>query len=181
MYENFSRCNQVFAAFYEFAFYTGTRTGEIMALRWDEIDFEKKTAHVCRIVVEKQVVERTKTKYTRTVMLNSRALVAGQGQGNRSLQIEAEATSLDRIAIHLPTVGFITTHHRARVGGQALQPGGRSEGAQTPPPVQLPAHLCHDVPHVRDESGVHCRAAWSLGTSPPLHLREMAKFCERLG
>jgi len=76
MYANFSRCNQVFAAFYEFAFYTGMRTGEIMALRWDEIDLEKKTAHICRIVVERQVVERTKTKYTRTVMLNSRAISA---------------------------------------------------------------------------------------------------------
>lgn len=76
MYANLSRCNQVFAAFYEFAFYTGMRTGEIMALRWDEIDFEKKTAHVCRIVVENQVAERTKTKYTRTIMLNSRALGA---------------------------------------------------------------------------------------------------------
>ena len=76
MYSNFSQCNQVFAAFYEFAFYTGMRTGEAMALRWDEIDFEKKTAHICRIVVEQQVVERTKTKYGRTVMLNSRALGA---------------------------------------------------------------------------------------------------------
>ncbi|MNJ24572.1 putative prophage phiRv2 integrase [compost metagenome] len=76
MYANFSRCNQVFAAFYEFAFYTGIRTGEIMALRWDEIDLEKKTAHICRIVVENQVIERTKTKYTRTVMLNSRAMGA---------------------------------------------------------------------------------------------------------
>nr|WP_248694075.1 tyrosine-type recombinase/integrase [Pseudomonas plecoglossicida] len=47
-----------------------------MALRWDEIDLEKKTAHICRIVVERQVVERTKTKYTRTVMLNSRAISA---------------------------------------------------------------------------------------------------------
>lgn len=52
------------------------RTGEIMSLRWDEVDVEKKTAHICRIVVEKQAVERTKTKYTRTVMLNSRALGA---------------------------------------------------------------------------------------------------------
>lgn len=76
MSENLSRCNQVYAAFYEFAFFTGMRTGEIMALRWDEIDFENRTAYVCRIVVEKQVVERTKTKYTRTVMLNSRAMAA---------------------------------------------------------------------------------------------------------
>ncbi|WP_317847590.1 tyrosine-type recombinase/integrase [Pseudomonas sp. HTZ2] len=76
LYANLTRCHQVYAAFYEFAFYTGMRTGEIMALRWDEIDWEKKTAHICRIVVEKQVIERTKTKYTRTVMLNSRALAA---------------------------------------------------------------------------------------------------------
>lgn len=76
MYENFSRQSQIFAAFYEFAFYTGMRTGEVMALRWDEVDMGKRTAHVCRIVVEHKVVERTKTKYTRTVMLNSRALGA---------------------------------------------------------------------------------------------------------
>lgn len=76
MYANLSPCSRVFAAFYEFAFYTGMRTGEIMALRWDEIDYQKKTAHVCRIIVERQMVERTKTKYTRTVMLNSRAMGA---------------------------------------------------------------------------------------------------------
>lgn len=76
MYQNFIPRLQVFAAFYEFAFYSGMRTGEIMALRWDEIDFEKKTLHVCRIVVERAVEERTKTKYTRTVMLNSRAMNA---------------------------------------------------------------------------------------------------------
>ncbi|MGF6593139.1 tyrosine-type recombinase/integrase [Pseudomonas sp. 2835] len=76
MYQNFAPRAQVFAAFYEFAFYSGMRTGEIMALRWDEVDLEKKTAHVCRIVVERTVVERTKTKYTRTVMLNSRAMSA---------------------------------------------------------------------------------------------------------
>lgn len=76
LYANLTRCHQAYAAFYEFAFYTGMRTGEIMAMRWDEIDWEKKTVHICRIVVEKQVIERAKTKYTRTVMLNSRALAA---------------------------------------------------------------------------------------------------------
>jgi len=78
MNSNFSKRLQIFAAFYEFAFYTGMRTGEIMAMRWDEVDLDKKTAHVCRIVVDHKLVERTKTKYTRTVMLNSRALAALQ-------------------------------------------------------------------------------------------------------
>ncbi|MFV2947391.1 tyrosine-type recombinase/integrase [Pseudomonas japonica] len=67
---------QIYTAFYEFAFFTGMRTGEMMGLRWDEIDLEKKTAHVCRIVVDRQLMERTKTKYTRTVMLNTRAVSA---------------------------------------------------------------------------------------------------------
>lgn len=117
MYKNFSQCTQVFAAFYEFAFYTGMRTGEIMALRWDEIDFDKKTAHVCRIVVENQVVERTKTKYTRTIMLNSRAL----GALERARQIaDARKRNGRRVSTESPFV---------------FQPAGRSphmKGPSTP-------------------------------------------------
>ena len=63
-------------AFFEFAFFSGMRLSEIMALRWEEIDFKKKTAFVCRIVAEAQVQERTKTSNTRTVLLNERALHA---------------------------------------------------------------------------------------------------------
>lgn len=77
MYANFKKPGvQIFAAYFEFAFYSGMRTGEIAALRWDEIDMEKRVAHVCRIVVDGAVEERTKTKYARTVMLNSRAINA---------------------------------------------------------------------------------------------------------
>jgi integrase len=77
MYANFTtRATQIYAAYFEFAFYCGMRTGELAALRWDEIDLEQRVAHVCRIVVESRVEERTKTKYARTVMLNSRAMNA---------------------------------------------------------------------------------------------------------
>ena len=65
-----------YAAYFEFAFYTGMRPGEIAALRWEEIDLEAKTAHVCRIVVDGKIEERTKTKSDRTVMLTSRAMNA---------------------------------------------------------------------------------------------------------
>ncbi|WP_163019892.1 tyrosine-type recombinase/integrase, partial [Pseudomonas viridiflava] len=68
----------VYAAYFEFAFYTGMRPGEIAALRWDEVDMDKRLAHVCRIVVDGVIEERTKTKAGRTVMLNSRALNALQ-------------------------------------------------------------------------------------------------------
>ena len=77
MYANFKKPGvRIFAAYFEFAFFSGMRTGEIAALRWDEIDMDARTAHVCRIVVDGEVEERTKTKYARTVMLNSRALNA---------------------------------------------------------------------------------------------------------
>jgi len=77
MYANFTgKAVRIYAAYFEFAFYSGMRTGELMALRWDEIDMAARTAHVCRIVVGGEVEERTKTKYARTVMLNSRALGA---------------------------------------------------------------------------------------------------------
>ena len=79
MYVNFKKpAVRIFAAYFEFAFYSGMRTGEIAALRWDEVDIEQRVAHVCRIVVDGAVQERTKTKYARTVMLNSRALNALQ-------------------------------------------------------------------------------------------------------
>lgn len=77
MYANFTRpVTMIYAAYFEFAFYSGMRTGELLGLRWDEIDLAAKTAHVCRIVVRGVVEERTKTKYARTVMLNSRAMNA---------------------------------------------------------------------------------------------------------
>ncbi len=77
MYANLKKPGvRIFAAYFEFAFYSGMRTGEIAALRWDEVDMEARTAHICRIVVDGKVEERTKTKYARTVILNSRALNA---------------------------------------------------------------------------------------------------------
>jgi integrase len=67
---------RVYAAYFEFAFYTGMRPGEIAALRWDEVNTEGRVANVCRIVADYKIEERTKTRETRRVMLNSRALNA---------------------------------------------------------------------------------------------------------
>lgn len=68
--------SQIYAAFFEFAFYSGMRPGEIAALRWDEVNFKKRMAHVCRTVAKGEIAERTKTKKNRYVLLNERALHA---------------------------------------------------------------------------------------------------------
>jgi len=66
----------LYAHFYEFAFFTGMRPSEIMALRWEEINLERKTAYVCRIVSEGKIAERVKVPPFRHVLLNDRALHA---------------------------------------------------------------------------------------------------------
>lgn len=52
------------------------RLQEVIALRWDEVDFEKRQAHVCRVIVRGERKERTKTRKNRYVLLNERAIHA---------------------------------------------------------------------------------------------------------
>lgn len=89
------------------------RTGEIMSLRRDEVDVEKKTAHICRIVVEKQAVERTKTKYTRTVKLNSRAFGA-LARPERSRNTARSRSAASRRSRHSSS-SLLARHHESSV------------------------------------------------------------------
>ena len=66
----------IYAAFFEFAFFTGMRPQEIIALRWDAVDKVKRQVHVCRAIAQGMIKERTKTKKNRYVLLNDRALHA---------------------------------------------------------------------------------------------------------
>lgn len=76
LYELTSGLQQIYASFFEFSFYTGMRPGEAMALRWAEVDMRKKTARICRIRIYGKIQERTKTKTSREVLLNDRAIKA---------------------------------------------------------------------------------------------------------
>lgn len=76
LYKTTSGLTAIYAAYFEFCFYTGMRPGEVMALRWSELDTRKKAAHVCRIQIRGIIEDRTKTKRPRTVLLNDRALHA---------------------------------------------------------------------------------------------------------
>lgn len=76
LYKTLNHSMRIYAAYFEFAFYTGMRPSEIAALRWDEVDKQKRLANVCRIVADYKIEERTKTRNERQVMLNSRAMHA---------------------------------------------------------------------------------------------------------
>jgi len=76
MYQTTHWPSGIYAAFFEFAFFTGLRLSEVAALRWDAVDLVKRQAHVRRTVALAVVEERTKTGKDRYVLLNERALHA---------------------------------------------------------------------------------------------------------
>lgn len=68
--------SSIYAAFFEFVFFTGLRLSEALALRWDAVDMDKRVAHVKRTVALGEVVERLKVGNDRFVLLNERAIHA---------------------------------------------------------------------------------------------------------
>jgi integrase len=61
--------------YFEVAFFTGMRTSELIALRWGDVDFHKKTIRVHRAKVRSRE-KGTKTATIRDIELSSRALDA---------------------------------------------------------------------------------------------------------
>jgi len=76
LYEHLTGKTRIYAAYFEFAFFTGMRPGEQRALKWTEVNEEARRAHICRGVVKGVLRERVKTKTGRDVLLNDRAMNA---------------------------------------------------------------------------------------------------------
>lgn len=79
LYANLTGRLQVYAYYFELAFYTGMRPCEMLALQVGEVDIERRRLRVRRVMVKGEVHERVKTKYARDVLLNDRALNALRG------------------------------------------------------------------------------------------------------
>lgn len=61
---------------YQFAFFTGLRTGELLGLRWEDVDIEVRVAHVrVNITYGKEKIPKT-AESIRTVELHDQAIQA---------------------------------------------------------------------------------------------------------
>jgi integrase len=66
--------------YFAFKFYTGVRTSESLALRWENVDWKRKTITVRDAIVLGEYNRRTKTSTVRHVELNSVALAVLKAQ-----------------------------------------------------------------------------------------------------
>lgn len=62
--------------FYEFSFYTGLRVGELIAIRWQDIELERKVAHIRVNITFGREKEPKTPESRRTIELHDRALDA---------------------------------------------------------------------------------------------------------
>lgn len=90
LYEKYHKEAPVYWLYFEIAFWTGMRTGELLALTWDDIDFDAGLIKVSKVVSNGEVVNRTKTAEYREVFFNPRSedaikrlKIAWQGASNR--------------------------------------------------------------------------------------------------
>lgn len=67
---------RIYAIYAQFAFWTGMRTSEMLALTWNDIDWNRGVAMVNKAMIRGQINKQTKTKRSREVFLNDHALAA---------------------------------------------------------------------------------------------------------
>ena len=76
MYQKHKYAERVYPAYFEFAFFTGMRTSEMLGLRWDDINWGDNTARVQRTHVHGRQQNHTKTRRIRDVKLTEEAMHA---------------------------------------------------------------------------------------------------------
>lgn len=84
------RLGDAWADYFEFAAYAGLRTGEQIALRWDDVDLRTHTVMVRRAKVMTKEKDRTKTAVERAVELNARAAAVIERQRARTQTMWAQ-------------------------------------------------------------------------------------------
>lgn len=76
LYKNHTYAEQVYPAYFEFAFFTGLRPQEMLALRWGDIDWRLNLVRVNKVRSQGEIRNSTKTNTARDVYLTDQALHA---------------------------------------------------------------------------------------------------------
>jgi integrase len=108
-------------AFFRLLAYTGARRGEILALRWSDLDFEKATLSISknRTRIGKTVIEQDSTKGgdgKRIVQIDSDTLRLVRDHRKRQIEERRTTSSLRRTGF-LSTLQLLTNSSKRRLSG----------------------------------------------------------------
>lgn len=73
LHDNKKGTKSVYWFYFEIAFWSGMRTGELLALTWDDIDWDAGLIKVSKVISNGEVVNKTKTAEYREVFFNARS------------------------------------------------------------------------------------------------------------
>lgn len=76
LYGRYKGRESIYALYFDLAFWTGLRTSELIALRWDDVDFNQRTIRVDKAQSKGRLNATTKTGKSREVLLNDNAYTA---------------------------------------------------------------------------------------------------------
>lgn len=180
LYATLGKYSRIYAALYEFLFFTGLRPGEAFALRWDEVDEEARRIHVRRIVIDRGIEERVKTKHERDVLLNDRALNA-LAEAKRIARLKRVA-SVSEFAVSpfvFPPEQGRAVDQGAKCYHKALPRRAGCSIHPKAPAVRHPPHIRDHVPDGRHEPCFYRWAARPQRADAAIDLCQVAEL--RLG
>ncbi|WP_098417810.1 site-specific integrase [Marinobacter sp. LV10MA510-1] len=96
LYNKYNANEKIYATYIQFAFWTGMRTSEMLALTWKDIDWNRGVAMVSKtrtdgkLNLQTKTKTKTKTKKNREVLLNDRAQEALQEAKKLTCQLGEE-------------------------------------------------------------------------------------------
>ena len=76
LYGRYKGRESIYAIYFDLAFWTGLRTSELIALRWDDVDFNQRTIRIDKAQSKGRLNATTKTGKSREVLLNDNAYSA---------------------------------------------------------------------------------------------------------
>ena len=121
---------------FQFAFFTGLRTSELIGLEWDDIDWDEKRIHVVRAVVKKQIKDPKTKAGERQVKLLPPALEALEGQ--------LSYTSETRWSNFLQSTDRCTLGNGSSNSAHGVDPSFKKVRGALPESVSNKAHVCVD-------------------------------------
>lgn len=103
LYKRYEGAEAIYAAYFEFAFFSGMRPSEMLALRWPDIDDRRDYARVSKARSKGRLNDHTKNSTIRDVLLNERTLHALEIAHSISYRADGYVFQSPRLGVEFKT------------------------------------------------------------------------------